>query len=64
MEFVMIDRQLLGDVVLAALVAIPTVALARPESVPHRHTTTVSAPSHNSMVALASTADRQVGLFR
>jgi len=59
----MIDRQLLGDVVLAALVAIPTAALARPDSAPPRQAA-MSAPAHNSAVALASAGERQVGLFR
>jgi hypothetical protein len=31
----MIDRHLIGDVVLAALLAIPTAALARPDAVSH-----------------------------
>ena len=57
----MFDRQLLGDVVLALLVAIPTAALARPETVPHRQT---AAPAQKSTVALASAADRQIGLYR
>ena len=57
----MIDRQLLGDVVLALLVAIPSAALARPETVPHRQT---EAPVQQSAVALASAADRQIGLYR
>ena len=59
----MIDRQLLGDVVLAALVAIPTVALARPESAPQK-SSLVSASAQNSAVALASAGERQVGIFR
>ena len=58
----MIDRQLLGDVVLAALVAIPTAALARADNAPPRQA--VSAPAHVSTVALASAGERQVGLFR
>jgi len=57
----MFDRQLLGDVLLALLVAIPTAALARPETVPHRQT---AAPTHAPAVALASAADRQIGLYR
>ena len=61
----MLDRQLIGDVILAALLAIPAVALARPESVAHaRAAAAASIPAHNSMLALASTADRQVGIFR
>jgi hypothetical protein len=59
----MIDRQLLGDVVLAALVAIPIAALARPESAP-QNPSTVSASAQNSAVALASAGERQVGIFR
>ena len=60
----MFDRQLIGDVVLAAVIAIPTVALARPQAVPHREPTTIAAPSQQSTIALASAADRQIGLFR
>jgi hypothetical protein len=63
MEFVMFDRQLLGDVALAAAIAIPSVALARPQSVPHRETA-APVPSQASTVALASAADRQIGLYR
>ena len=59
----MFDRQLLGDVALAAAIAIPSVALARPQAVPH-HETAAPAPSQASTVALASAADRQIGLFR
>lgn len=59
----MIDRQLIGDLILAALLAIPTAVLARPVSVAHARAP-VSVPAHNTMVALASTADRQVGIFR
>jgi hypothetical protein len=57
----MLDRQLIGDVVLALLVAIPTGALARPETIPHRH---AAAPVQKTAVALASAADRQIGLYR
>ena len=60
----MVDRQLIGDVILAALLAIPAAALARSASVGHTRAAAVSVPVHNSMVALASTADRQVGIFR
>ena len=57
----MLDRQLIGDVVLALLVAIPTGALARPETIPHRQT---AAPVQKTAVALASAGDRQIGLYR
>lgn len=60
----MVDRQLIGDVILAALVAIPAAALAQPASAGHTRAAEASIPVHNSMVALASTADRQVGIFR
>ena len=60
----MFDRQLLGDVALAALIAVPSVALARPQAVPHQEPTTIAAPSQQSTVALASAADRQTGIFR
>jgi len=59
----MIDRQLIGDVVIAALVAIPAAALARPDPVPHVRTA-VSTPAHNAAVALAPAGDRQIGLYR
>jgi hypothetical protein len=62
-EFVMVDRQLIGDVVLAALLAIPAAALARPDGVPQIRTA-ASAPMQNSAAALAPAGDRQVGLFR
>lgn len=58
----MIDRQLLGDVALAALIALPTAALARPDPIPR--TAAVSTAQHNAAAALASAADRQVGLYR
>ena len=60
----MIDRQLLGDVVLAALVAIPAAALARPEAVSHRHPAAATTTAQNSTIALAPAGVRQVGLFR
>ena len=60
----MIDRQLIGDVVLAALVAIPAAALARPDGAPHIRTAAAPAAIHNSAVALAPAAERQVGIFR
>jgi hypothetical protein len=60
----MLDRQQLGDVMLAILIAIPTAVLAQPESVPHRHGTPHSVPAQKSAIVLASAADRQVGLFR
>ena len=60
----MIDRQLIGDVVLAALVAIPTAALARPEPAPHNPPPSISAAVHSSAIALAPAGERQVGIFR
>lgn len=56
----MIDRQLLGDVALAVLIAVPSAALARSERVP-QHPATVQ---QNSTVVLASAADRQIGIYR
>ncbi len=58
----MIDRQFVGGVALALLVAIPAAALAQPEAVP-RHAS-LSAPAQKSTLALASAADRQIGLYR
>ena len=60
----MIDRQLLGDVVVAALIAIPAAALARPDGTAHLRTAHATTPIQNSAVALASTAERQVGIYR
>ena len=60
----MIDRQLIGDLILAVLLAVPTAALARPEGVPQIRTATVSTPKPVPATALATAADRQIGLFR
>lgn len=60
----MFDRQLLGDVVLAALIALPSAALARPDPTVAPRAAAISAPQHNSAAALASAADRQIGLYR
>ena len=60
----MIDRQLIGDVVLAALVAIPAAALARPDGNAHARMAQATTPVQNSTAALAPTAERQVGIYR
>ena len=60
----MIDRHLLGDVVLAALLAIPTAALARPEVVPHLRSAVGPVKAANAAAALAPAADRQIGFTR
>jgi hypothetical protein len=60
----MIDRQLVGDVVLAALVAIPAAALARPDGATHVRTAQATTPVQNSAAALAPTAERQIGIYR
>jgi hypothetical protein len=60
----MLDRQQIGDVILAVLIAIPATALAQPDSTPHRHNAPNSVPAQKSAIVLASAADRQVGLFR
>jgi hypothetical protein len=57
-------RQTIGDVLLAFLVAVPATSLAQPGWVPHDKVSGLSAPAQKSAVALASTADRQVGLYR
>jgi hypothetical protein len=63
-EFDMVlDRQLVGDVVLAMLIAIPSATLARPVCVP-RHSNALPTHPQNATLALASAADRQVGMFR
>jgi hypothetical protein len=58
------DRQLIGDVLLAILVAVPATALAQPGTIPNHKVAGLSAPAQKTAVALASTADRQVGLYR
>jgi len=60
----MIDRQLIGDVVLAALVAIPAAAFARPDGIVHSTIVQASTPAQNSTATLAPTAERQVGIYR
>ena len=60
----MIDRQLIGDVLLAALVAIPAAAIARPDAVPNVRTAATPAATHYSAAALAPAAERQTGIFR
>jgi hypothetical protein len=45
-------------------VAVPATSLAQPGWVPHDKVSGLSAPAQKSAVALASTADRQVGLYR
>ena len=59
----MIDRQQVGDVIFAILIAVPAAALAQPDSTTHRQALH-SAEAQKSVVVLASAADRQVGLFR
>lgn len=60
----MIDRQLLGDVALATLLAVSTTALARPQSAAHNQTNSHAPAAAKSVVALASAGDRQIGLYR
>lgn len=60
----MIDRQLIGDMVLAALIAVPIAVLAQPEVAPHGHHSKASPPQQKSAMVLASAADREIGLFR
>jgi hypothetical protein len=57
-------RQTIGDVLLAFLVAVPATSLAQPGTVSHHRAAGLSAPAQKSVLALASTADRQVGLYR
>ncbi len=49
----MIDARMLRDVALALLLAVPTVALARPHTVAH-----TAAPAIQSLVEQAAMADR------
>jgi hypothetical protein len=60
----MIDRQLIGDVVLAALIAIPAAALARTDGVPYIRTAMTTSAPGNSAAALAPAAERQIGIYR
>ncbi len=62
--FVMVDRQLLGDVVVALLIAIPAAALGTPQTLPHDRPGLAAGLEQTSAAALASAADRQIGLFR
>ena len=50
----MVDRHWLGDIGVAVLLALPLVALARPQPVVHKHITTPAA-------AKVTTADRLPG---
>jgi hypothetical protein len=63
MESVMIARHLIGDVALAVLIAVPVTVLARPQAVRHDQASS-SFTQQKSTVALATAADRQIGLFR
>ena len=56
----MLDRRFIGDVMLAILISVPSVALARQGAAPHRDEPTVQ----KSAMALAPAADRQIGIFR
>jgi hypothetical protein len=56
----MVDRRFIGDVMLAVLIAVPSVALARQGATPHQNAPAVQ----KAQLALAPAADRQVGLFR
>jgi hypothetical protein len=64
MESVMIVRHLIGDVALAVLIAVPVTVLARPQAVRHDQASASSFTQQKSTVALATAADRQIGLFR
>jgi len=60
----MLARQLIGDVMMEFIIAVPTAAFLQPEaSSPHRHGAGTQAPKQ-PMPALATAADRQVGLYR
>jgi hypothetical protein len=61
------SRQLLGDVALAALaalVALSSPGMARPDSAIGSPRADRSVSAANAVVALASSGDRQVGLYR
>lgn len=49
----MFDHRLLRDIALAVFLAVPTVALARPQSVPHN-----TAPAIQPLVEQVAMADR------
>jgi hypothetical protein len=57
-------RQLIGDVALAVIVAVPVTAIARPQAVSHGQAPSPSIAQQKSAAALATAGDRQVGLFR
>jgi len=56
----MVDRRFIGDLMLAVLISVPSVALAHQVTFPNREAPAVQ----KSVIALAPAADRQVGLFR
>lgn len=60
----MVDRQLLGDIALAVLIAVPSAALARSERVAQPPASALATPQQNMTVVLASAGDREVGLYR
>lgn len=60
----MIDRQLIGDIVLAGLLALSSAAIAQPDAFVRIPQHKPVASVRNAVVALASAGDRQVGLYR
>jgi hypothetical protein len=60
----MFDRQPIGDLALVALIALAGAALARPDQAGPPQQAATSLPQHNSAPALASAAERQIGLYR
>ena len=63
MEFVMIDRRLIGDVAFAILLAIPTLSLTRPAATEATHQAAV--PSEimaNAVIAERSPEERRHSL--
>ena len=51
----MIDRRMVGDLALAVLIALPTVAMARPEPLVHKDRIAAIPLMHTSAIAQRST---------
>ena len=58
----MIDRHLIGDVALAVLLALPTLALARPQTPAHAPTITSSTIAEKAAVAEQTPVQRRFNL--
>jgi len=61
MEFLMVDRHWFGDLSLAVLLALPFVALARPEPILHKHVT--APPAVRTVSASHSPGEGRISLL-